>query len=208
MKTTILHLMSLLVILSFSGSCGKKDEKKSAAYQNTNLALPANIGAQSLQDWYNNPGVIGTFPIPTISSRYPGLDKFTEVRMKRTFTENCSKDPVKLFGLDIGDFQFCNQGTPRAFPLSETTIQALPNVSKASFPRLAAVMNGSLGQIINVQKPEYIDATFYAVDIRKPNGAYIKAIIDVNVHPAFNPVSIFDSETKVEEFVSNIKAPF
>ena len=207
MKTTIMHLLSLLVILSFTASCGKKDEsKKSGQYQNTNMALP--VGSQDLQNWYNNPANIGTFPIPTISNRYPGLDRFVEVRMKRTYTENCSKDPVKLFGLDIGDFQFCNQRPPQAVPLSQTTIQALPNVSKASFPRLAAVMNGSLGQIINVQKPEYMDATFYALDIRKPNGAYLKVIIDTNVHPAFNPVSTFDSETKVEEFVSDIKAPF
>lgn len=211
MRTNFFHLLSLLMILSFSVSCGKDEAKKKTAHQPINpVYLPVNIpGVEGLRHWYVTDADYGTFPIPYYSNQYPGLQQFKEIRKKRVYTENCSKQPIKFLGLDLGDFQYCNQSMPEAVVLSETVIHSLPNVSKATFPKLAALMNGSLGQIVHVATtPGYQGKNIFVIDILKGNGQYMKVVVDTSIHPAFNPISSFDYETKTEEFVSKIKPPF
>ena len=209
MKTTILHLLSLVAILSFSSSCGKKDESKSNPIQNANQPLTGIFGSADLTTWYNTVTDSGLYPYPFYSTRYPGLMKYKVVRKTRTYSSGCNASSVKVLGLDLGQFQYCNQPTPTAVELSTTELTVTANFPKSSVAKLAALMNGSLGVISKVDRiAGYKGASIFFVDVTKSNGALVKLVIDTSVNPEFNPISTFDSETKVEEFVSSIKPPF
>lgn len=54
MKSSILHLLSLVLILSFSAACGKKSDGGGSSNQNANNYIIPNSGAATGETAYNN----------------------------------------------------------------------------------------------------------------------------------------------------------
>lgn len=107
MKTTIMHLMSLFLILSFSASCGKKEggssgSNSTANNANSGLNTVGEAAKANLIAWYNTQSEGG---IPSLTS---GTAKYISRYEKTISTSNgCNAQPISIGGFNLGNLNFC-----------------------------------------------------------------------------------------------------
>ncbi len=70
---------------------------------------------------------------------------------------------------------------------------------KTSLALVSSILSGSLGTIVNVTtSTSNTGGVFYAIYLVKSSGYSAVYTIDTGINSAFNPVYIFDSETRTE----------
>lgn len=206
MKTTIMHLMSLFLILAFSASCGKKEGGSSGSSSNNGtVSNPVNttgtVAQQNLINWYNS----------TVEGAKPSLAvaPYREVfKVSRTISSNngCSTQSLWIFG----SINLCGSisGGSSSSPVSEGFVTLLPsgdkksgnsNLASALAPLLAPGTNGlylvNITQAVSQQSAGSVFTITYAATGNKK----VIQIIDTGFNSRLNPVYSYDSVVTLKE---------
>lgn len=206
MKTTIMHLMSLFLILAFSASCGKKEGGSSGSSSN-NVNTPVNNGLNTtgqlaltnLLAWYNSTAE-GSLPTASI-----GRGDIIKAVDKQSISSNC---------IDLGFFGdacFSAGGgnwTTTILPTMPRNTGAKSNVvavNEALAPlvggantRNLILLNG-VNSITQQQSP-VTSGVLYTITYKVNNTQkMVMYQIDTGYNSAVNPVGLIDEQNNKKE---------
>lgn len=204
MKSTILHLLSLFLIVGFASSCGKKEGGGSSGSSSNNYNSGSNVnttGAEALNNlrtWYQSTSE-GEFP-------KNGLPQAIQVITKsKTINSSCT---------DLGWFgDFCvNKGgtwttNPVVLVTRNTGSKSVVVDLKAALDPLFAGANPdslSLPQGVNsiTQKPSPVTGgSIFSITYVNSNQKIIFYQIDSGYNSAVNPVYKFDGINNTEKLL-------
>ena len=207
MKTTIMHLMSLFLILAFSASCGKKEGGSSGSNNasnnfNSGLNTSGEAAKANLIAWYNTQSEGG---IPSLTS---GTLKLISRYEKTISTSNgCNAQPVSIGGFNLGNINFCiNSNTGGNGTLTQEFVTMLTGGDKKiGNPKLASAMSSvinsgsdglNLVSITQASSPQGSGAAFtitlVKLDTATSTTKTVVYIIDTAFNSRVNPMVIVD----------------
>lgn len=204
MKSTILHLLSLFLILSFTAACGKKEGGGSGSSNNSNqynngLNTSGQTALTNLMAWYNSTSE-GSLPVATI-----GRGDIVKAVDRQSINSNC---------LDLGflgDACFNTSGgawTTTTLPVMPRNTGAKANVAAVneaiaplmggSNPRSLTLVNG-VNSIAQQQSP-ITSGVLYTITYKIGNTRKLVIYqIDTGYNSAVNPVGIIDEGNSKKE---------
>jgi len=214
MKTTILHLLSLLAILSFSGSCGKKDEKSSTApvpvLSPLNLNASGEAALANLHAWYDSQS---EGPIPSLVN---GLVARRIYRNERTLatSNGCEDKPIKVFGKVISYVNVCGSINTNGFgtEVSELATMLVSGNKKIENPKLALALASVLTPDANglkltsiEQSPSNNSGTLFVITYSNvTTHKEVIQVIDTGFNSRVNPIYTYDGVNGKETSLTRI----
>lgn len=205
-------LLNIIVCASLliAVGCGKSNSSGGSSYNNGgstynnpynnpyngNVPVTSQQPLQNFQNWYNS----------SAEGSFPGIGQRTETRKITKFdqTDGCESQPISIFGLNLGSFNYCFSSSSQA---SSQNVQRIVNVlvsqNKSQNLKLAQAYSGSGMVLANISEGMGMGKV-YQLEYQKTNGHRVVYIIDTGINSAFNPVRIIDSEARTDESVTSI----
>lgn len=192
MKSTIMHLLSLFLIVGFSASCGKKESGgSSAAPVVNNVSTPVNstgvVAQQNLTNWYNSV----TEGAKPSAATFPSREVF---RYSRSASANCTTQQIWI----LGSINLCSSGSIGwGSPVSEGYVTLIPSGDKkvnnsklasALAPMLTAGTNGLYLMNITETPSQQSAGSVFTLTYRTSDNKTVTHIIDSGYNSRLNPV--------------------
>lgn len=217
MKTIIVKALGLALLITLAG-CGKGSSKGGSS---VNCAKNPYQQACLVNGGMNGIGTIsGTQALANFKAwyassnngMYPGsANLYKEDRTTYTYNtgSNCSSQPVKIFGINLGNFQSCSySSSPTSTNTVTNTVAVLVGASKASNAILASIYAGTAGTLVSAVQtqglPSYGGA-LYIIRLQAVDGSVKEYWIDTGINSAFQPVKTVDVTNSKEEVVTWIR---
>jgi hypothetical protein len=215
MRSSILHLLSLFLVVSFAASCGKKDSSSSSSNANplnSSGAFSAS-GAQAqanLLAWSNST-VEGTFPSVSV---YLARTVTIKTRIFSPSSNGCNQQPISVFGLNLGNINICVNNSisgTTTYPqsmvtmvLSGSKLTGNPKLVSALAPLITSGADGLTLSSISQTPSNQSSGSVFVIEYKNSAGKSIVQVIDTGMNSALNPVYMLDGVNGKETSLQTI----
>lgn len=204
MKST--HFKKLLctaLMLVFIVGCGKENSSGGGGTTTNPITVPDVPSTSSdqfnrLKSWYTSTAQDG---LPNVAGPR------TEKRAYLDYSLVTNECETKTW-LGFIDINYCFNNESVEPIIKQRTVHVVLGGNKAlnndNLRRVFSPPSGfTFDKVTEANSPLSSSARLYTVDYIKPNKHVVRYKIDTGLNSAFNPVEIYDTETKKTEYVTN-----